>query len=220
MWWVFFLPTLLWLISYLIYSLLTPKKVREIRSKINIIRKKIENIIKKINRLSKIADMLSSSVNENEKDALYKQNEIIEYLNDYLYKYFSVFYSLNYQIEKFYILEKKLNENNIEKNINYLKSKVQEIELKIKVIMNKIKSRIMYDKLQGIQTEVQEDIRRIKTGLLIKQSSNIISGLSPITDNYDYEKYDLNFTYVNIMESLEELNIQYEQFIEEKNIAK
>jgi hypothetical protein len=190
--------------------------IKPLVEKIELIYQKIIDICNKVGKLVEYVEMLREYETDNEIDNIIeKQDKVINYLCEYYDKYASLFLRLYLQIEISIFENIDFNKIEIKKYISTLTDDmdneiqfIRKFSLCLKSENNEI------DKSIEI---INETIKKIKTNIIAIHSNKILSDISPIEDTHNILNDISNYS--NIDGMMDNLDYQYERFIQEINIS-
>lgn len=183
-----------------------------------IINKKIGEIVLNHSKLCDNNELLKNDINTNEM--IIRNNNVLSYLNLLFDKYVAISIELYFSGLVYYILKEDIKSINIKNKIDELYVDVNNY---IKKYFPKAKSNEEIISLFNISGEtilrILDDINTIKIKLINMQNRIIISGISPIQIESEFNSLLSSQYYSKLSTNIDELNTEYDRFLSEYEVT-
>jgi len=190
-------------------------EVKNLKNKMEAAFYKIQDIDIKIDTLSGYVRLLKDEMhNEEAKNLVERQKAVIKYLSGYFDSYSALFIDILMQIK----IELFNKDNKAKINV---KDYIAELKKDTEDAVSLLKKFLSYSKVSHTETDksiekMETAITAIKTHLITYQSEMMLSNMSPIEDEYKLKTIS---AYNEIIVMADNLDNQYERFMQEKNIV-
>jgi len=199
----------------------TDDDIKILIDNITIISKKISNIQQKLKVLIDNNQLLKNDTNNKEmSEIINKNNKVIYFLIDLHDQYVAVSIEMFFSWKLYFLGKEDIKTIKIKETIENLQKVMNEYFYKYhpnKITLNQIIE--SYKKTGQVINEIMDDINSIKIKLIMLQNKIVISNISPIEIEREFNLITSDKDYTKITINLDDLNNEYDRFFSEHEVT-